>query len=193
MYRNLLKPSIFLAGLAVVCWIGVGYAASNPLALSVTLLIGACYLAGGLELHRYRQATSTLATAVDDLSTPPASLNDWLDRLHPSLRNAVRLRIEGERVGLGNRRVRAGDQPLARDAEPMRQQGAPFEGGQPAVRQQPGDRRGHAVSASAASCSAWCSAARRSDSSSRSPSMMASIRYSVRLMRWSVTRPCGKL
>jgi hypothetical protein len=30
-------------------------------------------------------------------------------------------------------------------------------------------------------------------SSSRSPSMIASILYSVRLMRWSVTRPCGKL
>ena len=29
--------------------------------------------------------------------------------------------------------------------------------------------------------------------SSRSPSMIASILYSVRLIRWSVTRPCGKL
>src|SRR4051812_10596937 len=50
-----------------------------------------------------------------------------------------------------------------------------------------------ASSASAESCSAWCSAASASSSSSSSPSMMRSILYSVRLMRWSVTRPCGKL
>ena len=48
-------------------------------------------------------------------------------------------------------------------------------------------------SASCASCSAWCSCASASSSSVRSPSMMASILYSVRLMRWSVMRPCGKL
>jgi hypothetical protein len=91
---------VFLAGLAAVCWIGAGYVGSNPLALAVTLLIGACYLAGALELQRYSQATSTLARAVADLSGPPPGLGDWLDRLHPGLRNAVRLRIEGERAAL---------------------------------------------------------------------------------------------
>ncbi len=83
-----------------MCWIGVGYVGSNPLALAVTMLIGACYLAGALELQRYSQATSTLARAVTGLSEPPRSLGAWLDPLHPSLRNAVRLRIEGERVAL---------------------------------------------------------------------------------------------
>ncbi|MCD9029497.1 DUF802 domain-containing protein [Luteimonas sp. BDR2-5] len=91
---------VFALGLAVVGWIAVGYAGTNALALAVTLLIGACYVAGGLELYRYRQATSTLAGAVDMLAEPPPSLDDWLDRLDPSLRNAVRLRIEGERVAL---------------------------------------------------------------------------------------------
>jgi hypothetical protein len=100
MFRKLLNHAVFLVGLAVVGWIGASYAATNPLALSVALLIGACYLAGGLELYRYRQATSTLERALDDLSAPPSSLGVWLDRLHPSLRNAVRLRIEGERVAL---------------------------------------------------------------------------------------------
>lgn len=100
MFRNLLNPVVFFAGLATVCWIGAGYVGSNPLALSVALLIAACYLAGGFELYRYRQATATLAQAVDDLAAPPPSLTDWLERLHPSLRNAVRLRIEGERVPL---------------------------------------------------------------------------------------------
>jgi len=100
MSRNLLNLIVFFVGLAAVCWIGVGYVGSNPLGAAVAMVIGACYLAGGLELHRYRQATSTLQHAVTDLSAAPSSLGNWLDRLHPSLRNAVRLRIEGERVAL---------------------------------------------------------------------------------------------
>jgi hypothetical protein len=91
---------VFFAGLAAVCWIGAGYVNSNPLALAVTMLIGACYLAGALELQRYSQATSTLARAVTSLSEPPRSLGAWLEPLDPSLRNAVRLRIEGERSAL---------------------------------------------------------------------------------------------
>ncbi|MFP3568405.1 DUF802 domain-containing protein [Paraburkholderia sp. SIMBA_030] len=100
MSRNLLNLVVFVVGLAAVCWIGVGYVGSNPLALAVTLLVGACYLAGALELRRYSQATSALARIVTGLTEPPPSLGAWLDPLHPSLRNAVRLRIEGERVAL---------------------------------------------------------------------------------------------
>lgn len=100
MSRYLFNFAVFLVGLVAVCWIGAGYAGSNALALSVTMLVGACYLAGALELKRYHQATATLARAVAGLSQPPASLGAWLDQLHPSLRNATRLRIEGERVGL---------------------------------------------------------------------------------------------
>ncbi|GGY22364.1 hypothetical protein GCM10008098_14390 [Rhodanobacter panaciterrae] len=100
MFRNLLNLAVFFTGLVAVCWIGAGYVGSNPLATAVTMVIGACYLAGGLELHRYRQATFTLTRAVTDLSAAPTSLSDWLARLHPSLRNATRLRIEGERVAL---------------------------------------------------------------------------------------------
>ena len=96
-YLNLV---VFLVGLAAVCWIGAGYVGSNTLALAVTMLVAACYLAGALELQRYSQATSTLARAVTDLTGPPPGLAAWLDRLHPSLRNPVRLRIEGERVAL---------------------------------------------------------------------------------------------
>ncbi|RKE37577.1 uncharacterized protein DUF802 [Paraburkholderia sp. BL23I1N1] len=96
-YLNLV---VFLAGLAAVCWIGAGYVGSNTLALAVTMLIAMCYVAGALELQRYGQATSTLAQAVAGLSAPPPSLGAWLDPLHPSLRNAVRLRVEGERVAM---------------------------------------------------------------------------------------------
>ncbi|MBN3790594.1 DUF802 domain-containing protein [Burkholderia sp. Ac-20353] len=91
---------VFVAGLIVVCWIGAGYVVSNPLASAVTLLIGACYLAGAFELWRYRQATATLARAVDGLSEPPPKLDAWLDMLHPGLRSAVRARIEGARAAL---------------------------------------------------------------------------------------------
>ncbi|MDH0091106.1 DUF802 domain-containing protein [Achromobacter mucicolens] len=100
MSKNLINIVVFLAGLAVVGWIGAGYAGTNPLALAVTLLIGVCYLAGALELLRYQQATASLTRAVSDLNEAPGSLGAWLDKLPAGLRNAVRLRIEGERVGL---------------------------------------------------------------------------------------------
>lgn len=91
---------VFFVGLAAVCWVGAGYIGSSPLALAITMLVGAFYLLGALELHRFQQATSTLERAVADLPDAPPSLGQWLEQLHPSLRNAVRLRIEGERVGL---------------------------------------------------------------------------------------------
>jgi hypothetical protein len=100
MTRTLIQIVVFLAGLAVVGWIGAGYAGTNALALAVTLLIGGFYLAGAFELRRYHQATGTLARAIAGLSEAPASLGAWVEPLHPSLRNAVRLRIEGERAAL---------------------------------------------------------------------------------------------
>jgi len=97
---DLSKYAAFFVGLAAVCWVGLGYIGTNPLALLISLLIGAFYLMGALELRRYRQATGTLAQAVAELPAAPASLAAWLEPLHPSLRNAVRLRVEGERIGL---------------------------------------------------------------------------------------------
>ncbi|MGE8656410.1 MAG: DUF802 domain-containing protein [Achromobacter sp.] len=100
MSKYLINIVVFLSGLAVAGWIGAGYAGTNPLALAVTLLIGACYVAGALELLRYQQATASLRRAVGKLSEAPASLGGWLDQLPAALRNPARLRIEGERVGL---------------------------------------------------------------------------------------------
>ena len=100
MSRRLISIVVFLTGLAAVCWVGIGYVGSNALALAVTLLVGACYIAGALELRRYSEATATLALTVDGLTAPPPSLVACLDPLPASLRNAVRLRIEGERVAL---------------------------------------------------------------------------------------------
>ncbi|WP_454830984.1 DUF802 domain-containing protein [Pseudoxanthomonas wuyuanensis] len=100
MFRHLLDLVVFSLGLVAVCWIGAGYLGSNPLALAITLLIGAGYVAGGIELLRYRRATSTLQRSVIGLSAPPSGLGDWLAQLDPSLRNAVHQRIEGQRVAL---------------------------------------------------------------------------------------------
>lgn len=100
MPRNLLHLLVLLAGLVAVCWIGAGYLGSNLPAATITAVIGVCYVAGALELHRYRQATATLALAVAEVDAAASGLGDWLTRLHPSLRNAVRLRVEGERAAL---------------------------------------------------------------------------------------------
>ena len=100
MSRLRLNLPVFVAGLAVVCWIGAANLVANPLASAVTLLIGACYVTGAIELRRYGEATSTLAHALASLSGPPARLADWLDQLHPSLRTPVQTRIEGARTAL---------------------------------------------------------------------------------------------
>lgn len=100
MFRNPIHLAVFLAGLVVLAWIGTGYVVSNPVALIVTLLIGACYVAGSVELQRHHRATSGLIEAVSDLAEPPPALGAWLERVPASLRHAVRLRIEGTRGAL---------------------------------------------------------------------------------------------
>ncbi|MEJ8825032.1 DUF802 domain-containing protein [Variovorax humicola] len=98
--NRFLHYAAFFVGLAAVCWVGAGYVGTNPLALAITLLVGAFYLMGALELLHFHQATATLARAVADKAEPPAGLGQWLEQLHPSLQNPVRLRVEGVRVGL---------------------------------------------------------------------------------------------
>ncbi len=90
----------FVLGLAAVCWVGVGYIGSSPLALTMTAIIGAVYVMGAVELLCFDRTTTALARALaaipDQLSHP----GEWLGRLPASLQNPVRLRIEGERTGL---------------------------------------------------------------------------------------------
>ncbi|MEI4516676.1 MULTISPECIES: DUF802 domain-containing protein [unclassified Stenotrophomonas] len=100
MFRTPLYLVVFLAGLLAVCWIGAGYVGSNPVGLAMALVIAACYVAGAVELHRYRAATAGLNVAVAEAATAPANLGDWLEKVPAGLRNAVRLRVEGERVAL---------------------------------------------------------------------------------------------
>ncbi len=91
----------FALGAIAVIWIGVGFIGSaNYLALTMTTAIAAVYVLGAFELHQYRLATSTLANALTAIPDQLSDLGDWLSSVHPSLQNPVRLRIEGERVGL---------------------------------------------------------------------------------------------
>ncbi len=99
MNRNIYAVAFLLGAMAVV-WVGVGYIGSNTLALAVTAIIGAAYAFGARELLEFRRATSTLSAALSALPERLVDLEDWLAGVHPSLRSAVRLRIEGERVGL---------------------------------------------------------------------------------------------
>ena len=100
MKTNSLGIFVFVLGLAAVGWVGLGYLGSNLPALLVTLLIAALYLAGSLELYRYRQATGSLDDALAALDGDAPQLGPWLQGLHPSLRSAVQLRVEGGHAGL---------------------------------------------------------------------------------------------
>ena len=97
--NRFLTPAAFLVGLAALGWVAAGYLGSNLLALAMTLLIATFYLMGALELRRYQADTTGLATALG-VPAPLPAIGDWLATVPASLRNPVRLRLEGERVGL---------------------------------------------------------------------------------------------
>lgn len=94
----------FFLGAAAVVAMGANFIDSNLLSLIFTAVIGGVYIIGFIELFQYKKATSTLTSALDSLSQEASEritvLDEWLIKLHPSLHNAVRQRIESERVGL---------------------------------------------------------------------------------------------
>ncbi|WP_395700248.1 hypothetical protein [Aquabacterium sp.] len=92
--------AVFSIGAAAIAWIAAGYGPAHPLALTMTLAIFAFFALGAIELARFGQATGTLQRALGELPEDLPQLGDWLARLHPSLQNPVRLRIEGERSAL---------------------------------------------------------------------------------------------
>jgi hypothetical protein len=92
--------AIFVLGAMALVWVAAGFFGTNLLALMVTLLISAVYGFGALELHCFRQSTSGLVAALTAIPEGLSDLNDWLASLPASLQNPVRLRVEGERVGL---------------------------------------------------------------------------------------------
>jgi len=100
MMSKWILAAAFAVGVLVVGWVALGFVGASWLPLTVTAVIGAVYLLGARELWQFRAATRAWRGALDELAQPPATLDAWLERLPPALRNPVRLRIEGERGAL---------------------------------------------------------------------------------------------
>lgn len=98
--NRFVMAAIFALGLTAVAWVAVGFIGYSWMALTMSLVIAGVYLIGALELKRFREATSNLAAAVSQALTPVEDLGAWLSQVPPVLQQSVRLRIEGERVGL---------------------------------------------------------------------------------------------
>ena len=90
----------FALGALAVLWVAAAVATTNPLVLVMTLLVAAVYGYGAMELHRYRQRTAQLAQALEQTTDIVQDLHTWLQSIPDSLQNAVRQRVEGERVAL---------------------------------------------------------------------------------------------
>lgn len=90
----------FLLGAIAVTWIGLGFRHADLLALTVTVLIGAVYGLGFVELLGFRRATAGLNRQLASLPDSKDALNEWLGRLPAPLQPAIRRRLEGEPVAL---------------------------------------------------------------------------------------------
>ncbi|AOW14175.1 hypothetical protein LPB72_06365 [Hydrogenophaga crassostreae] len=90
----------FALGLAAILWVGAGFVGTSHIALAMTFAIAVAYLAGALEVRRYRSLTNGLATALAQVPEPLHQLGDWLPSVPQALQHAVRQRIEGERAAL---------------------------------------------------------------------------------------------
>ncbi|MDR3369162.1 DUF802 domain-containing protein [Rhodoferax sp.] len=99
MNRHLFSIAFFL-GLAAILWVGAGFIGGHVLALMMTTIIGAVYLFGALELRQFRQESASLSAALAAIPEQLSDLGDWLAGVPASLQNPVRLRIEGDRIGL---------------------------------------------------------------------------------------------
>lgn len=98
--NRLLPHAAFAAGMLALIWVGAGYGASNPLALTLVALIAAFFVVGALELRRFAAETEALNAHLGTTTAEPPSLAAWLHGVPAALRDTVRLRIEGERAAL---------------------------------------------------------------------------------------------
>ena len=98
--NKILFGGAFILGALAILWIGQLFLGADTLGLLVTVLIGGVYAIGTWELLQFRRATSSLKSALRNINQPIEDLSQWLQNCDPSLQNAVRLRVEGERNGL---------------------------------------------------------------------------------------------
>ncbi|MBS1131076.1 MAG: hypothetical protein H6R16_2078 [Proteobacteria bacterium] len=90
----------FILGLLAVVWVAIGYIGSHTLAFAVSCIIAMVYIAGALEMRSFHANTAALARALGNIPDDIGHLGEWLQHVPVALQNAVRLRIEGERVAL---------------------------------------------------------------------------------------------
>ncbi len=99
MNRNL-SLFAFIVGLLAVVWVAIGYIGGSSLALAMSCLIAAVYVAGALEMRRFHLDTAALSKALGSIPDDIGHLGEWLQQVPAALKNIVRLRVEGERVAL---------------------------------------------------------------------------------------------
>ncbi len=99
MNKHLFNLAFFTGAFAVI-WVGFGFIDSSVVAMTMTALIFVAYLVGAVELHRFRQASASLITALRAIPEELPDLDRFLSGVDGSLRHPVRLRIEGERAAL---------------------------------------------------------------------------------------------
>ncbi|MEH6608725.1 MAG: hypothetical protein V7696_05100 [Halioglobus sp.] len=101
---RLLFVAAFLLGTAAVIAMSANFVGSDNLALIITLVIAGVYVIGFVELAQFHNATASLYRGLSELrqtaSDSAPDLSSWLDKLHPSLHNAVQSRVEGAQLGL---------------------------------------------------------------------------------------------
>ena len=99
MDRTLFFTALAL-GILSVLWTTSIFVTRDALAFTITAVIGAVFSIGVVELIQFDKATATLTDALHMAQNPVEKLEDWLEGIDASLQNAVRLRVEGARVGL---------------------------------------------------------------------------------------------
>lgn len=90
----------FALGLLAIVWVAASVAHSHLLVLVMTAVIALVYLLGLLELQRFRRTTAELQQALEAVPAELDALHSWLQQVPVALREAVRLRVEGERSAL---------------------------------------------------------------------------------------------
>ena len=96
--HKIFYPLAFVLGLIAVAWTGAGFIGTSPIALGVTALIATVFIAGALEIRRFRVATAGLDRALAGLPEPVPDLEAWIGQVPEGLRQAVRQRLAGERA-----------------------------------------------------------------------------------------------
>ena len=98
--RRALLAGAFVLGLLAIVWTAVGFIGSSAIALAMSLLLAAVYLAGAQEIWRFRSASAGLDAALGQLKPAPESLEDWLAHVPAPLQHAVRQRVQNGRAAL---------------------------------------------------------------------------------------------